>query len=292
MIFSNISFIGPKKFLEYWGAPIENILSKTINMDPFCGNEEKKPTFHVDLIEFDHKTTPDFRFFPIFLSWVQKCFWSTGGTIWNFSELNYQSVSFLWKRRKRNLFFMLIWLNLTINWSLIFDFSNMSFIGPKMLLEYWGHQLKVFWAKLPICIVFAETKKKKHIFHDYLIVLTIKWSLIFDFFRYLFYRSKNVSGALRAPIENILSKTTNMHRFCGNEEKETYFSRLFDCIDHKMVLDFWFFSDISFIGPKTFLEYWGAPIENILSKTINMDPSLWKRRKENYISCWFDWIWP
>ena len=50
-------------FLEYWGTPIENILSKTINMHPFCGNEEKKPTFHVDLIEVDHKTTPEFRFF-------------------------------------------------------------------------------------------------------------------------------------------------------------------------------------------------------------------------------------
>ena len=33
-----------------------------------------------------------------------------------------------------------------------------------------------------------------------------------------------------APIENILSKTTNMHPFCGNEEKETFFSRLFDCL--------------------------------------------------------------
>ena len=98
-------------FLEYWGTPIENILSKTINMHPFCGNEEKKPTFHVDLIEFDHKTIPDFRFF-----------------------------------------------------------SNISFIGPKMHLEYWGNQLKRFWAELPICVVFVETKKKKPIFHDYLIV--------------------------------------------------------------------------------------------------------------------------
>ena len=43
---------------------------------------------------------------------------------------------------------------------------------------------------------------------------------------------------LGAPIESILSKTTNMHRFSGNEEKETLFSRLFDCIDDKMVLDF------------------------------------------------------
>ena len=98
--------------LEYYGAPIENILSKTTNMHPFCGNERKKPTFHVDLIEFDHKTIPDFRFF----------------------------------------------------------------------------------------------------------------------FQYLFHWSKNASGVLGAPVETFLSRTTNLCRFCRNEEKETYFSRLVDCI--------------------------------------------------------------
>ena len=77
--------MGPKMLLEYCGAPIERILSKTTNMHPFCGNEKKKPFFHVDLNEFDHKTIPDFRFF-----------------------------------------------------------STISFIGPKMHLEYWGHQLKHF----------------------------------------------------------------------------------------------------------------------------------------------------
>ena len=95
-------------------------------------------------------------------------------------------------------------------------------MGPKMHLEYWRHQLKHFWAELPICVVFVETKKKKPIFHDYLIVFDHEMVLDFYiFFRYIFYRSKNVSGVLRAPIENILSKTTNTHRFCGNEEKET-----------------------------------------------------------------------
>ena len=53
------------------GAPIESILSETINMHPFCGNEKKKPIFHVDLIEFDHKTIPDFRFFQYLFMGLQ-----------------------------------------------------------------------------------------------------------------------------------------------------------------------------------------------------------------------------
>ena len=44
-------------------------------------------------------------------------------------------------------------------------FSNISSIGPKMLLEDWGDLLKAFRAKLPICILFVETKKKEPIFH-------------------------------------------------------------------------------------------------------------------------------
>ena len=149
----------------------------------FVETKKKKPFFHVDLIEFDHKTIPEFRFFPISLSLVQKCIWSTGGTSWNVSEQNYQSVSFLSKRRKRNLFFTIIWLYLTIKWSLILDFfSDISFIGPKMFLEYWGHLLKTFGAKLPIRIVFVETKKKKPIFHDYSIVFEYKMILDFWFF--------------------------------------------------------------------------------------------------------------
>ena len=37
--------------LEYWGAPVESILSNISNMHRFCGNEEKEIYFfHVDLI--------------------------------------------------------------------------------------------------------------------------------------------------------------------------------------------------------------------------------------------------
>ena len=49
------------------GAPIESILSENINMQSFCGNEEMKSICHIDLIEFDHETIPDFRVFPISL---------------------------------------------------------------------------------------------------------------------------------------------------------------------------------------------------------------------------------
>ena len=144
-----------------------------------------------------------------------------------------------------------------------------------------------------------------------------------------------------------------MHRFCENEEKESYFSRCFDCIwpwndpwfsiffpislfliqycfwslggcllkvfieklpicivfvqtkkkipnfyidliefDHKTIPDFWFFFNISFLGPNMLLEYCGAPIESILSKNTNMHIFCGNEEKQTYFSCWFDWIWP
>ena len=129
----------------------------------------------------------------------------------------------LWKRGKGNLFVTLIWLNLTIKQSLIFDFSNISFIGPKMHVEHWGHHLKLFWAKVPIYVVFVETKKKKPIFMLIWLNLTIKQSLIFDFSNIPFIGPTLLLEYRRLPIEGIYSKTNNLHRFCGNEEKDTLF---------------------------------------------------------------------
>ena len=78
-MFFQYYFHRSKNASEVLGGPIESILSENINMHPLCGDEEKKPISHVDLIEFHNKTMPDFQFF-----------------------------------------------------------SNISSIGPKMLLEYWG----------------------------------------------------------------------------------------------------------------------------------------------------------
>ena len=77
---------------------------------------------------------------------------------------------------------MLIWLNLTIKQSLILNYSKMSFIGPKMLLEYLGAPIEIILIKTKICIVFEETKKKKPIFHNYLIVFAHKKILAFWIF--------------------------------------------------------------------------------------------------------------
>ena len=69
--------------------------------------------------------------------------------------------------------------------------------------------------------------------------LTIKQPKTFDLFKYLSYRSKAASGVLGAPIESILSETINIHPFCGNEEKETLLSPWFDemCRKFKKYLD-------------------------------------------------------
>ena len=150
-----------------------------------------------------------FDFFQYFFHGSKNASGVLWGTYWKNSEQNYQYASFLWKRKKRNLFFMLIWMNSTIKQSLIFDF----------------------------------------------------------FFQYLFHWYKNASGVLEAPVETFLSRTTNLCRFCRNEEKETYFSRLFDCIwPWNGPWFLYFFSDISFIGPKMFLEYWGHLLKTFWAK--------------------------
>ena len=165
-----MSFIGPKMLLEYWGHLLKVFWIKLSICIVFVETKNKVPNFHVELIEFDHKTILDFQFFPISLLLVQYCFWSTGGCLLKvfIAKLPICIVFVETKKNIPNFHVDLIELDHKTIPDFRFYF-NISFIGPKMLLEFWGHLLKVFWAKLPICIVFVETKKMKLIFHDCLI---------------------------------------------------------------------------------------------------------------------------
>ena len=265
-------------FWSIRGCLLKVFIAKLLICILFVETKKKVPIFHVDLIEFNHKTIPDFWFFQYLFYWSKTASGVLEGAFWKYSEQSYQYASFMRKRRKRILFFTLVWLYLTMKRSMIFDFFPISLL----LIQYcfWsigGCLLKVFIAKLPICIVFVETKKKIPNFYVDLIEfdhktipdfwffqisfhrsknasgvpwgtywkyaeqnyqyayflwkrrktnlffmliwlnLTIKQSLIFDFFQYLFHRSKNASGILGALVETFLSKTTNLHRFRGNE---------------------------------------------------------------------------
>ena len=183
--------------LEYWGHLLKVFWIKLPICIVFVETKNKVPNFHVELIEFDNKTILDFRFFPISLLLVQYCFWSTGGCLLKVFIAKLTICIVFVETKKKIPYFHVDLIEL--DHKTIPDFwfyFNISFIGPKMLLEFWGHLLKVFWAKLPIRIVFVETKKTKPIFHVVLIEFDHETVLHFWYFQYVFYRSKNASWVL------------------------------------------------------------------------------------------------
>ena len=65
-------------------------------------------------------------------------------------------------------------------------------------------------------------KKKNPIFHVALIVFDHETILDFRFFSIIHFLDQILLLEYwRVPIEGIHRETTNLHRFCGNEEKDT-----------------------------------------------------------------------
>ena len=198
LIFSSILYFVPKLLLEYWGRQLKVFHLKITICNFFVETKNKKSMFHVgfttkpnlfcdfllffsyrskivrskksifhdDFIEFNDKTEPYF--------FISSCFFHTGpkllveywGRPMKVFGAKKQYATSSWKRIIRNLYFALTLLNLTTKTIPDFlIFSSILYFVPKLLLEYWGRQLKVFQLKITICNFFVETKNKKSMFH-------------------------------------------------------------------------------------------------------------------------------